>query len=121
LSPIPTVSLYKGKNQDGQHRKNDRSHGLGSDYSNTIRHLTPTELEGSKSGQLNASDISLIPEYSFLDDRARSPERKQNRNLSPGEALAAGTAVGLIAGEVTGRLRTPSHPRGSRTSVENEL
>jgi hypothetical protein len=115
LSPIPTISLYKDENQDGQHRKNGRSHGFDSDHSNTIGRLKPTELEGSKSGQLNASDISSIPEYGFLDDRARSPERKQNRNLSPGEALAAGAAVGLIEVEVAGKLKTPSGPRSSRS------
>jgi hypothetical protein len=114
LSPIPTVS-YKDENQDGQHRKNGRSHGLDSDHSNTIRRLTPTQLEGSKSVQQNASDIASIPADGFLDGRARSRERKQNRSLSRGEALAAGAAAGLIAGEVAGKLKTPLRPRSSRS------
>jgi hypothetical protein len=65
----------------------------------------------------NASDISSMPADSFLDGRARSPERKQNRDLSQSqrEALAAGAAVVLMAGEVADKLETPLRRRSSRS------
>jgi hypothetical protein len=114
---IPTVSSYEGENQEDQHRKNGRNHDLDSDHSNTIRRLTPTQLEAPKSVQQNAADVSSIPADGFLDGRARSPERKQNRNLSRSrrEALAAGAAVVLMAGEVADKLEKPLRRRSSRS------
>ena len=81
--------------------------------------LIPTgESSSSKYVQQNASDISTMPADSFLDGKTRSPERKRSRSLSRGEALAAGAAAGLVAGEVADKLKTPSRRRSRSLSRE---
>lgn len=86
------------------------------------RHGSPLipagESSSSKYIQQNASDISSMPADSFLDGKTQSPERKRSRSLSRGEALAAGAATGLIAGEVIDKLRTPSRRRSRSLSRE---
>ncbi|KAL3427770.1 hypothetical protein PVAG01_01279 [Phlyctema vagabunda] len=80
--------------------------------------LIPTGESSSRYAQVNASEISSMPADSFLDGKTRSPERKRSRSLSRGEALAAGAATGLIAGEVADKLRTPSRRRSRSLSRE---
>ncbi|KAL2073249.1 hypothetical protein VTL71DRAFT_10573 [Oculimacula yallundae] len=80
--------------------------------------LIPTGESSSKYVQMNASDISSMPADSFLDGKARSPERKRSRSLTRGEALAAGGAAGLVAGAVADKSRTPSRRRSRSLSPE---
>ena len=117
---IPTVSSYEDENQEDPHRKNGPNHGVDSDDSNTIRRLTPTQVDAPKSVQQNASDISSITAGSFLDGGACSPERKQNQNLTPGEALAAGAAVGLIDRNVTLRRLTEEEAAAEREARKRD-
>jgi hypothetical protein len=80
--------------------------------------LIPTGKSSSKFVQQNASDISSMPADSFLDGKTRSPERKRSGSLTRGEAVAAGAATGLIAGEVIDKLKTPSRRRSRSLSRE---
>ncbi|QSZ31532.1 hypothetical protein DSL72_001099 [Monilinia vaccinii-corymbosi] len=78
--------------------------------------LIPTEL-GSKGAAYNGSDISSMPADSFLD--GQSPEPKRSRSLTRGDALLAGAATGLAAGDdAPDKLRTPSRRRSRSLSRE---
>ena len=69
-----------------------------------------------------ASDISSLPADSFLDGKSASPERKQrSRSMTTGEAAATGAAAGLVASEMSDRLKTPSRRRSRSLSRERIL
>ncbi|KAI9735721.1 MAG: hypothetical protein M1818_006329 [Claussenomyces sp. TS43310] len=80
--------------------------------------LIPTDLGVSSNIQPLGSDVSSMPADSFLDGKARSPERKRSQSFTKGEALAAGAVGGLAAAAVADNLKTASRRRSRSFSPE---
>ncbi|KAI1006456.1 hypothetical protein K3495_g1761 [Podosphaera aphanis] len=80
------------------------------------RHGSPLipACRNSRNMQLNPSDISSVPENSFLDGNSRS-DYKRNRSFTTGDATSSGAVSGLGTGD--DNSKTPS---GQKTSHLNQ-
>ncbi|CCU78326.1 hypothetical protein BGHDH14_bgh00787 [Blumeria hordei DH14] len=80
--------------------------------------LIPAAVRGAKNPQINLSEISSVPENSFLDGKSRFSDHKRSQSFATGDASVIGTATGALSSMSQKTAKTPTRRRSRSLSRE---
>lgn len=80
--------------------------------------LIPAAVRGPRNPQINLSEISSVPDNSFLDGKSRFSDHKRSQSFATGDASVLGAATGALSSMSQNTAKTPTRRRSRSLSRE---